>query len=192
MQMLQGVLLIGAVLYFGRELLVPLVLAVLLSFVLAPLVRLLRRIAGAAGRWAVILTVIFACAVIGRHRRAGRPAGHPAGGQPAELPVHHRPEAVRAEERRGLLDRISGAIYTVGHGVVAQEVAQPARPAPPPTAAEAAAGPPVPVEIRTPDPTAVEVLQRVATPLLGPLATAGMVSSWWSSSCCTGRICATG
>src|SRR4051794_15261711 len=44
LQLLQGALLTGAVLYFGRELLIPLVLAVLLSFVLAPVTRLLRRV----------------------------------------------------------------------------------------------------------------------------------------------------
>ena len=44
MQMLQGAIIAIAVLYFARELLIPLVLAVLLSFVLAPLVRGLRRI----------------------------------------------------------------------------------------------------------------------------------------------------
>jgi predicted PurR-regulated permease PerM len=35
-----------AALYFGREVLLPVALAVLMSFVLAPLVRLLQRLTG--------------------------------------------------------------------------------------------------------------------------------------------------
>ena len=44
MQLLQGAILIVAVLYFARDLLIPLVLAILLSFVLAPVARALRRV----------------------------------------------------------------------------------------------------------------------------------------------------
>ena len=60
--MLLAVVVVAA-LYFGREVLVPVALAVLLSFVLAPLVRLLQR-------WyvprslAVIAVVLIAFAVI--------------------------------------------------------------------------------------------------------------------------------
>ena len=58
-----GVVLITA-LYFGREVFIPLVLAVLLSFVLAPVVNLLRRIK--LGRVpSVIVAVLLALAVIG-------------------------------------------------------------------------------------------------------------------------------
>ncbi|TNC07647.1 AI-2E family transporter [Methylobacterium terricola] len=58
-----GVVLIAA-LYFGREVFIPLVLAVLLSFVLAPVVNLLRRIK--LGRVpSVIIAVLLALGVIG-------------------------------------------------------------------------------------------------------------------------------
>ena len=58
-----GVVLIAA-LYFGREVFIPLVLAVLLSFVLAPVVNLLRWIK--LGRVpSVIVAVLLALAVIG-------------------------------------------------------------------------------------------------------------------------------
>ena len=58
-----GVVLVTA-LYFGREVFIPLVLAVLLSFVLAPVVDLLRRIR--IGRVpSVIVAVLLALAVIG-------------------------------------------------------------------------------------------------------------------------------
>ena len=58
-----GVVLVAA-LYFGREVFIPLVLAVLLSFVLAPVVNLLRRIR--FGRVpSVIVAVLLALGVIG-------------------------------------------------------------------------------------------------------------------------------
>jgi len=63
LQILQGGILVVVVLYFGRDLLVPLVLAVLLSFVLAPLVRLLRR-AAIPRAAAVVFTVLLACTVV--------------------------------------------------------------------------------------------------------------------------------
>ena len=56
-------LLVMAVLYFARELLVPLALAVLLSFVLAPIVRTLRRI-GTPRVLAVLAAVLAAVAVL--------------------------------------------------------------------------------------------------------------------------------
>src|SRR3954462_12535286 len=63
---LTGVLVTGAIvaaLYFGREILVPIALAVLLSFVLAPVVRLLQRI-HLPKSLAVVLVVAVAFAAI--------------------------------------------------------------------------------------------------------------------------------
>jgi predicted PurR-regulated permease PerM len=55
---------IVAALYLGRDLLVPLALAVILAFVLAPLAQLLRR-AGLGSVLPVLLAVLMAVAVIG-------------------------------------------------------------------------------------------------------------------------------
>ena len=55
--------LIVVTLYFGQAVLVPLALAVILSFVLAPAVRLLRRI-GLPNTPAVLLVVVIAFAII--------------------------------------------------------------------------------------------------------------------------------
>ena len=54
---------IVAMLYFGREIFVPIALAILLSFVLAPLVGILQRIRVPRGL-AVVSVVIFAFALI--------------------------------------------------------------------------------------------------------------------------------
>ncbi|MDB5372904.1 MAG: hypothetical protein JWP04_1546 [Belnapia sp.] len=183
LQLLQGALLVMAVLYFGQDLLVPLVLAVLLSFVLAPVVRLLRRIA-IPRPVAVVVTVLLACAVIfGIGGLVGRQATLLAENLPTyQATIGHKLSGLRSSG--GLLDRLTGAVQAVGRGM--GEAEAPARGTGPnagPNTGGPAAGPagrssvtpPLPVEIRTPDPTAFEMLRKVAEPLLGPLATAGIV-----------------
>src|SRR6187549_3925835 len=59
---LLGVIVVAA-LYFGREVLVPIALAVLMSFVLAPLVRLLQLLYVPRGL-AVIVSVLIAFAAV--------------------------------------------------------------------------------------------------------------------------------
>src|ERR1700730_17148103 len=58
---LAGSVVIVAALYFGREVLIPITLAILLSFVLAPLADLLRRVIGRIP--AVILSVLIAVTI---------------------------------------------------------------------------------------------------------------------------------
>ena len=58
---LAGSVVIVAALYFGREVLIPITLAILLSFVLAPLTGLLRRAVGRIP--AVILSVLIAVTI---------------------------------------------------------------------------------------------------------------------------------
>jgi predicted PurR-regulated permease PerM len=171
LQILQGGILVVVVLYFGRDLLVPLVLAVLLSFVLAPLVRLLRR-AAIPRVAAVVFTVLLACTVV---VAIGGLVGRQATLLAENLPSYQatiRQKLSGLQSAGGLLDRLSGAVEAVGRSLGGPEAAVPPRPRP---AARAEAPPPIPVEIHTPDPTAMEVLRRVAEPLLGPLATAGIV-----------------
>src|SRR3569833_4417778 len=54
---------IVSTLYFGRDIFVPIALAILLSFVLSPLVEMLRRIRAPRGL-AVVTLVIFAFSLI--------------------------------------------------------------------------------------------------------------------------------
>ena len=58
---LAGSVVIVAALYFGREVLIPITLAILLSFVLAPLAGLLRRAVGRIP--AIILSVLIAVTI---------------------------------------------------------------------------------------------------------------------------------
>ncbi len=186
--MLQAAAIVVAILYFAREMLIPIVLAVLLSFVLAPLVRALGRVR--VPRVAAVLLVVALGfgAILGLGLVMGRQATSLA----ANLPAY---KATVAEKLHGLrdaggpLDRLTGVLHELGSAVTPQEAPAGGPPggasrgeAPrgnraAPAALGAAGDParPVPVEIREPDPTPLDLLQRVAEPLLAPLATFGIV-----------------
>ncbi|MFH5923274.1 AI-2E family transporter [Roseomonas xinghualingensis] len=156
-----------AVLYFTRELLVPLALAVLLAFVLAPVVRGFRKV-GVPRVGAELLGVVLAVALLSG-------IGVVLGRQLAELAddlPHH--QAVITEKlgglfgQGGMLGRASELLQNLGANLSQREEApSPARPQ--------AGLPPLPVEVREPTPGVLTVLQRVVGPLLGPVAHTGIV-----------------
>ncbi len=163
----QAALLAMAVLYFARELLVPLALAVLLSFVLAPVVRWLRRWHVPRGP-AVIVAVLLAVAVIlGIGTVMGRQATQLAENLP-QYQTTITEKMARLRELPGVLNRVTDVLEQLG----SQFRATPATPAAAPQSEEPA---PLPVQVRPPEPTAFETLQHIVEPLLGPLATAGIV-----------------
>ncbi len=189
-QMLQGAAIVVAILYFAREMLIPIVLAVLLSFVLAPLVRALGRLHVPRAAAVLLVVMLGFGAILGTAAVMGRQASSLA----ANLPAY---KATVTEKLQGLhgaggvLDRVTDVLHELGTAAAPPE-GPPApdaaprgggggprsgsapRGAAPPLAATDASRP-VPVEIRSPDPTAFEMLQRVAEPLLEPLATFGIV-----------------
>ncbi len=161
------VVLLVAVLYFGRELFIPLVLAVLLGFVLAPLVRGLRGL-HVPRPPAVLLAVGLAFALIlGLGGVLGRQVSLLAENLPSyQTTVQAKLAGLRAAG--GWVDRISGALAEMRHSA--------APTAPPAETASRAEGPrPLPVELHSPEPNALQTLQALLAPLLGPLATLAMV-----------------
>jgi hypothetical protein len=74
-------------LYFGRDLLVPLALSALLTFMLAPLVTLLQRWLGRIG--AVLLVVVMMFAVTAWCRLGPDPPGHRSRRATAQLQGEH-------------------------------------------------------------------------------------------------------
>ena len=153
-----------AALYFARDVLVPITLAVLLSFVLAPLVALLRRLR--LGRVpAVVAAVVLALGVI-------LSLGGIIGAQVAQL-AGDAPRYASTIERK--VDVVRD--YTVGRmtaltGQLGQGM-QPVAPAVPASASNQPA--PIPVEVRQPDPNPLAVAERLLAPVLSPLATMGIV-----------------
>ncbi|GAC1348547.1 MAG: hypothetical protein NVSMB18_37020 [Acetobacteraceae bacterium] len=157
--------------YFAREVLIPITLAVLLSFILAPAVRWLRRFLPRV--LAVLLAVVFALAIV-------LSLGGLIGTQVASLvgQVPRYTETVQAK-----ISSVQN--YAVGHvaGILSSlpglgQGAEPAAP-PPSNPAATAATPeraaPVPVEVHEPDPTPLTVARRVLDPILSPLSTTAIV-----------------
>ncbi|UPG73777.1 AI-2E family transporter [Roseomonas gilardii subsp. gilardii] len=167
---LYAIMAVVGILYITRELLVPLVLATLLAFVLAPVVRGLRH-------WrvpripAVLLTAFLAFALLsGIGVMVGRQMAELA----ADLPRYQAAvmDKVGHLSSGGILERLSGLLQRLGENV-APRAAAPAAPTP------AGAGTPVrplPVEVHTPEPGTLELIQRVISPLVGPVATTGIVA----------------
>jgi predicted PurR-regulated permease PerM len=173
-----GVITVAA-LYFGRDVFVPMALAVLLSFALGPLVVWLRS-------WhinrvlAVIGVVVLAFAVIlGIGALIASQLEHLA----EDLPGYQSNITEKIHSLRdtttgsGVVSRAATMLSDLGNEITKSHekpgraaVNQPG---------QLAAGPqqqkPVPVEIRASDPTPIQLILQVAGPLLQPLATAGIV-----------------
>jgi predicted PurR-regulated permease PerM len=158
-----------AALYFGREVFLPIVLAVLLSFVLAPLVDLLRKLK--IGRIAaVVATILVALTVI---LSLGGVIGLQLADLGSELPRYEVTVREKLDGlRSGMVGRLSGVVRHLGREInnAAQDPAAKER-----AAAPAEEAKPTPVEVREPEPTPIVLAQRFLAPVLQPLATTGIV-----------------
>ena len=164
-------------LYVAREVLLPLALAILLSFVLTPALLFLRRlkVPRVVG---VAIVVAFAFALIfGLGWLMSQQATQLAG----DLP---RYQHVLAEKISALRKSAAGspALEKATEAIkgLERELANPTpepkvgtEPSPPEQAEEGRK--PIPVEIHEPPPRSLELFQRIAGTVLPPLATAGIV-----------------
>src|SRR4029078_11403132 len=172
-------------LYFGQVVLVPLALAVILSFVLAPLVRLLKR-AGLPNTPAVVLVVAVAFALI---FGVGAVITQQVSSLAQELP---RYQITLKEKVSALRDATAG-----GDGVLKQasetlkdlqqQLEAPAKSTAPPVAVTVTPlqgqpntggngnARPIPVEVHEPAPTPLDQLQGIIGLVLHPLAMTGAV-----------------
>lgn len=160
-----GTLVIAA-LYFGQEVLIPITLAVMLSFVLSPVVTLLQRLR----LWrapAVILTVLAALGVLGL---AGTLIGSQAASLTANAPQYARTIEDKVEGIQGFaLSHM--ASFTKEFGVGARQRAVPSTS---PTNETLAATPgrrPIPVEVIQESTSPFTIARTVVQPILGPLET---------------------
>ena len=152
--------------YLAREVLVPITLAVLLSFILAPLVSALRRI-HIPRIPAVLLSVVLSLGVI---LALGGLIGMQIATLAEELPQYRAPiEAKIATVQSLTLGRLSVLMDRVGHAAPAPATPPP-RPSSNPNAPK-----PVPVEIQQPAPNPFEIAREFLTPILSPLATIAIV-----------------
>jgi predicted PurR-regulated permease PerM len=172
--------LVVAFLYFARDVIVPIALAVLLSFLLAPAVRWLRRLQ--MGRVAAVtLTVLiafiamlgFAAVVVQELSSLARQI--PEYRSNLEAKIRSLPEVVPGG---GMVHRVTAMVRELGRELTQSETqiakssddrstlgTSPAEPAKP-----------VPVEIQRPDFEPLQIIQSIVGPLLQPLAMAGLVA----------------
>jgi predicted PurR-regulated permease PerM len=166
-----GVIVVAA-LYFGREVLVPIALAVLMSFVLAPLVRLLQFLYVPRGL-AVIVSVLVAFAavfVLGALMVAQvNQLAHDLPGYQSTL--REKIKSLRgATAGTGPLERASEVLQSLN-----KELDKP-KTSPPPLAGDRPEpNRPIPVEVKQPDPGALQTVVTLITPLIHPLTTTGVV-----------------
>lgn len=174
-----------AALYFGREVFMPMALAALLSFGLAPLVRLLRR-CKLGRRFSVAAAVLLAFLII---VGIGSVLGTQLAQLAANLPQYQsnivdKVRSLKFSAAGGnIVARATTMLKSVGSEIAKPEGAASGNQAPPATSAGASrskiaaqpAPPPLPVEIHQPDPTTIERIETILGPLLQPLGTAGIV-----------------
>jgi predicted PurR-regulated permease PerM len=167
--------LIIAALYFGREIFVPVSLAVLLSFVLAPFV--MRLHSWRVPRTLSVLIIVFiGFSII---FSLGGLMVSQATRLAAKLPGYQQTLSDKIESLRGLmggsgtLEQASSVLKELGtelqnrdptsrpdSGLVRQPTDKPI---------------PIPVEVKQPDPGALTTLVAIIEPLLSPLTTTGIV-----------------
>jgi len=162
-----------AALYFAKAVFLPLALAILLTFLLAPAVRLLQSW-GLPKLPAVVLVVAFAFTVIlGIGALVGQQVTKLAQNLPQyQYNIEEKIRSAREFAGGGTLERISNFL-----GDINQEVRKkngtPSQSAAPPPNEELTK--PIPVEVHPPDATPMQVVLRVLQPLVDPLTTTGLV-----------------
>jgi len=174
-----GVVVLAA-LYVGQDVFLPVVMAILLAFVLAPFVEVLRRLR--LGRVpSVIIAVLVALGII---VSLGAVIGFQLAGLVSDLPRYQTTiETKIGSLREGSLGKLPGVLKDFGRrfdrAVAEPPPDQAPAPAAPAAPASAPAAPqesgPLPVEVHEPEPTPTQMARDVLLPVLEPLATMGII-----------------
>jgi predicted PurR-regulated permease PerM len=163
-----------AALYVAREVLLPITLALLLSFVLSPLVELLRRLR--LGRiLSVVVAVVLALGII---LAIATTIGTQVADLAKDVPRYQTTIEGKIGNLRDItVKQFSGIISGLGHqfaGSGQQGSAAPSSNSAG-TGTQTQAEKPVPVVVTEPAPSALQIGEKVLTPLLNPVATAGII-----------------
>ncbi len=165
-----GVIVVAA-LYFGREVLVPIALAILLSFVLSPLVGLLKRWYVPRSLAVAIVVLAAFAAIFGLGALMGSQVNQLA----TDLPGYQSTLREKIQSLRGAgvgtLERASEVLQDLSKEIDKPKTA----PTTPIFRDRNAPNAPIPVEVKQPDPGALQTLAALITPLIHPLTTTGIV-----------------
>ena len=165
-------------LYFGREVFIPIALAILLSFVLAPLVRLLQRWRIPRGLSVISVVFIAFMSIFALGGVIATQVAELAGDLPQyQFTMREKIKSLRGTAATsGTLERAADVLQDLG-----KELNKPKDPATSPTIQPPVPTPaqeprPIPVEVRQPPPTALESIAALISPLLRPLTTTGITA----------------
>jgi predicted PurR-regulated permease PerM len=167
-----------ATLYFAREVFVPITLATLLSFLLAPAVRALRRLrvgrvtaVGFTALFGFIALAAFAAVVVGEVSSLAQQL--PKYRYNLETKIRSLPALVpgggvfrRATE---MFRELSKELSRAGTQVAAERTPSATGASEPPPAK------PIPVQVVEPEPGPLQIVQSIIGPLLQPMAAGGLV-----------------
>jgi len=169
----RGLVIVGLLILFltvGREFLEPLVIAALLSFILAPVIRFLRGL----GIWRTPAVIITVLAALGILAGLGSTLAVQIAQLAQEVPQYENTLRNKARQLGGAplissaLERATGKLRELGEQIGEGE----------PHTAGANAIPrtkPLLVEIQQPEPKGLDSLANLVRPLLSPLATTGLI-----------------
>ena len=168
-----------AILYFAKEVLIPLALAILFSFLLGPVVRRVER----CGLWRVPSVLIVTAAFFGIFAGVGWITTHQVMGLAEKLPAYQDNIQHKLEDLRG-----HGGAFKTAANVLADIEKKSEAPASTPGIRAATVPtllsprpaaepekPPLPVRVVVPPPTAPEFLRNLLSTLLAPVGTAFVV-----------------
>ena len=164
------------ILYFAREILIPVAIAVILSFVLSPLIKLLRRF-GLGKKLAVGLAVLLTFIVaVGLGAILAKQVSDLAGDASRyQETVSHKVEGLRSfAANNPLLAKLNSLIADMDQTAPAKT--EKPKPAVFPPRSEAHKPAPMPVEVVQPPPGVISLLQTAAGLVATPLATAAFVA----------------
>ncbi len=167
-----------AMLYFGREIFVPIALAILLSFVLAPLVLILQRVRVPRGLAVVSVALLAFALIFAMGSLLATQLTQLAGELPRyQSTISEKIQSFRdTKAGRGTLERASDMLKDLSKEIDKPKDAASARgPSSIVNAGTSGSQAPVPVEVRQPDPGALENLRTLISPLVHPLATTGII-----------------
>lgn len=167
------VALIIAGLYVGRDVFVPIALAILLSFVLTPPVERLETLRVPRGAAVPIVVVAAFFAIFALGSLIASQITQLADGLPGyQQTMQKKISSLRSVTTVGPLERAASVLQDLGKELNKPNNGDVEIPR---TTAQPDQTRPIPVEVRTPPPTALENVASLIAPLLHPLATVGVV-----------------